>query len=580
MPFLSLQALIKPSKTRHLRNVIALCVLLTPIHSLANDHFASWSDKTICRLAKATPDNVEYQAESTKRELSCGGSVTSSSTAKTQSSSTKVIVPMKPFRGDWIPSEINGVPMWSPLDVKRKLTSGSQTPLYLGVGANAYGDFDNDGIVDYFQLGIPRLPGISWEYSGPACEVALGDCFLQSGNMSVFKIQQIKTKKVDGKYTSAMYTSVDSNDLLINNNPPEMAGTGSNRISLADFNGDGKLDIFTNDNGVMYDGKWLGKNDNYYLSNKGVGWTESNATHVTGVSVKKGKGLISMSHGSSVGDIDGDGDIDIVVTSGKWVGYNGELLCYINQGDGHMKVRKCGRQWGFVTELGDIDNDGDLDIVFGSKTAQGEREMGTLQGCCRRHFNGILLNDGTGNFYERGFAFKDAKNSSGFTYDSVPGAYVSDLDGDGDLDVVRMLVGYLYSGASLSIEENIGNGQFRNVLLQEWCKGPASRSEYPSYEGNAFTCHASDFKFGDFNKDGLIDIVVQGFDIKRSDEIKDGAVYMSTGKFEYDIILPTQDDYPFVKKMGYFPKKVAEAKPQTQQEIEDELAAFEASLEN
>ena len=100
------------------------------------------------------------------------------------------------------------------------------------------------------------------------------------------------------------------------------------------------------------------------------------------------------------------------------------------------------------------------------------------------------------------------------------------------------------------------------------------------YEGNAFTCHASDFKFGDFNKDGLIDIVVQGFDIKRSDEIKDGAVYMSTGKFEYDIILPTQDDYPFVKKMGYFPKKVAEAKPQTQQEIEDELAAFEASLEN
>ena len=52
---------------------------MTPTYSLANDHFASWSDKTICRLAKTTPDNVEYQAELTRRGLSCGGAVTSSS---------------------------------------------------------------------------------------------------------------------------------------------------------------------------------------------------------------------------------------------------------------------------------------------------------------------------------------------------------------------------------------------------------------------------------------------------------------------------------------------------------------------
>jgi len=34
MPLLSLQALIKPSKNKHFRNVIALCVLLTPMYSL------------------------------------------------------------------------------------------------------------------------------------------------------------------------------------------------------------------------------------------------------------------------------------------------------------------------------------------------------------------------------------------------------------------------------------------------------------------------------------------------------------------------------------------------------------------
>ena len=84
MLFLSLQAVIKPSKTKHLRNLIALCVLLTPMYSLANDHFSSWSDKTICRLAKATPHNVEYQAESTKRGLSCGGSNKKSISASSQ----------------------------------------------------------------------------------------------------------------------------------------------------------------------------------------------------------------------------------------------------------------------------------------------------------------------------------------------------------------------------------------------------------------------------------------------------------------------------------------------------------------
>ena len=60
MLLLSLQALIKPSKNKRLRNVIALCALLTPMYLLADDHFPSWSDKTICRLAKATPDNIRH----------------------------------------------------------------------------------------------------------------------------------------------------------------------------------------------------------------------------------------------------------------------------------------------------------------------------------------------------------------------------------------------------------------------------------------------------------------------------------------------------------------------------------------
>ena len=151
--------------------------------------FSEWDDDVLCMWIKQKPNNAGYLTEAANRDLSCDGLITSS-----VASTKKVIVPMKPFRGDWIPSEINGVPMWSHLDVKRALSSGTQTPRYLGTGAGAFGDFDNDGIIDYFQIGMVRIPGISYAYSGPACEVALGDCFLQSGNLSVFKIKQLKTK--------------------------------------------------------------------------------------------------------------------------------------------------------------------------------------------------------------------------------------------------------------------------------------------------------------------------------------------------------------------------------------------------
>jgi hypothetical protein len=63
-----------------------VCVLIASLmatHALSQD-LSGWSDKTVCRLAKATPDNVEYQAELTSRGLSCGGSNKKSSSASSQ----------------------------------------------------------------------------------------------------------------------------------------------------------------------------------------------------------------------------------------------------------------------------------------------------------------------------------------------------------------------------------------------------------------------------------------------------------------------------------------------------------------
>jgi hypothetical protein len=329
---------------------------------------------------------------------------------------------------------------------------------------------------------------------------------------------------------------------------------GPNAIKLADFNGDGVLDIFASDAGTnTWDGnknKQKEKNDLYYLSQPNGAWLESTVTHVTGHGVKKGRGLENYSHQATVGDIDNDGDIDIVVPSNRWVGHNGEILCYVNQGDGHMVVRRCGNQWGFEVELGDIDNDGDLDIVTGGSLHNSMAHWGFYNPDPQRSYHGVLLNDGTGNFYERGFEFPQHKNSNGFWYSNVPNISVADLDGDGDLDVISGLVGVLYQGAAMVIEENIGNGQFRTALVDEWCKGPPSKEEWPKWEGGGYGCFQIGLHFGDFNEDGFIDIVVDGSvldgqpkytPIKR---LSDGTVFLSTGKFTYDTILPEDADYP------------------------------------
>jgi hypothetical protein len=328
-----------------------------------------------------------------------------------------------------------------------------------------------------------------------------------------------------------------------------------------------------------------GKNDHYYLSQPDGTWLESTLTHVTGTSVKKNRGLINFSHGSTVGDIDGDGDMDIIVSSINWRGNNGEILCYVNQGKGHMIVRKCGDQWGFEVELGDIDNDGDLDILFGGELHEGIKDFGIYNrtpSCsasrCLGAYSGILLNDGKGNFFKRGFEFSEHKNSNGFWYGSVPNISVADLDGDGDLDVVRMLVGNLYAGVAMTIEENIGNGQFKTILVDEWCKGPESKAVWPTWEGGEHNCFATDFKFGDFNKDGLVDIVVAGSHVLKdmfNFNIVDGTVYLSTGKFKYDVISPDDENYPLGDvEINYF----GSLSNSSQREVEDELAAFEAEL--
>ncbi|SVB52959.1 uncharacterized protein METZ01_LOCUS205813, partial [marine metagenome] len=446
------------------------------------------------------------------------------------------------YSGNWLESN-DGLPFFTPHYAKFQLVFTEISKSYTATNF-AVGDFDGDGVQDIIIVTNPKMPGVVWDLVGPGCDTSKGACYSKQGSISMFLVDKTPTKLKDGKYTSAMYHATDVSGLLATNNPVEMDGRATTDTHVADFNGDGKLDIFATDTGQI-DGSFAGKNDIYFLSNEGPGWTESTPTHITGKGVKKGKGLINFSHGSTIGDIDGDGDIDIVVTSVNWHhSERGEIFCYVNQGDGHMKVRKCGKQWGKTAALGDMDGDGDLDLVWGSETMPAVKTWNrydVVSGCdrgkatkkCTGAFNGILLNNGKGKFIKRYAEFEDAKSSTGFYYYSVPSARVSDLDGDGDLDVVRMHVGHVYAGAGMTIEENLGNGKFKTAYSLEICPTPTSKDRWPTQEGNEYNCWASDFKFGDFNKDGLVDIYLDGHNVNKSKVVKDGAILLSNGKFNY-----------------------------------------------
>jgi hypothetical protein len=120
-------------------------------------------------------------------------------------------------------------------------------------------------------------------------------------------------------------------------------------ILTQDFNGDGKDDMVFVQHGP--DQEPYEPRRNEILLSDGVGY-----------SVNYLPGPSSLFHGGAAGDIDNDGDVDIVVTPGP----NNEVFSYINNGKGSFVIRKLftgiGRNYNI--KLWDFDGDENLDIMI------------------------------------------------------------------------------------------------------------------------------------------------------------------------------------------------------------------------
>jgi len=494
MLFLSIQALTKPSKNKHLRNLIALCVLLTPMYSLANDHFSSWSDKTICRLAKATPDNVEYQAESTKRGLSCGVAVTQESS----SSSQKV---ERALAGIDIENDPT-VDFFKPW--QKAYSRDDFAGFYLNESWQM-GDFNKDGYTDVIYVGSMYPANLNETGENPAGSCGGGRC---KGDMP---LPQLFFGDENHQLTHATGFLIDNRD-----DPGMSLG---HKILIADYNNDEVLDFYVGDTGI---GTHDGFRDSYFLSQPNGTWLESSNTHLSHGNFEV------FNHGAATGDIDNDGNMDVVITQAD-LKAGTHLWCLMNDGTGYLKKRKCGGVWGGALELGDMDGDGDLDAIIGAAEF-------IDNDCC--NFTGIIWNNGRGNFNKNNNSRLPQHKKK---WGGLPEVSAADLDNDGDLDIVFSRVGILYVGTAVQVIENLGNKKFKDhgvIVLREAPAGYVATSE-----GNPYNDFIPMIKFVDLDKDGDMDVFLGSAQAGRTN----GTVLLNEGDFNFTLLTPSKA-YPLYAK--------------------------------
>ncbi len=155
------------------------------------------------------------------------------------------------------------------------------------------------------------------------------------------------------------------------------------------------------------------------------------------------------------GDVDRDGDLDMVLAEwGSSLGAGGRTRLYLNNGSGTFTEATVSNmpdvliEWSWELEFVDVDNDWDLDILVSCKLCTSSR---------------LFRNDGTGHFTDVPDALPAHDNNYEFE--------AMDIDNDGDLDLATINDGgpdgcVQLSNCKDTLLVNDGTGKFTDASAQ------------------------------------------------------------------------------------------------------------------
>ncbi|MCW8830090.1 MAG: FG-GAP-like repeat-containing protein, partial [Gammaproteobacteria bacterium] len=363
-------------------------------------------------------------------------------------------------------------------------------------------DIDYDGNNDIVSVYNNGQTGTNVKYilnNGSSTEPFLGQTSKDISNITNGELQNIDLGDVNGdKYIDIVVSGeIDSgvpSYLFINNSantPGTPFDTSTSAISISsdtdrsvgihllDADDDGDLDVYVANysaRGKLYVND--GSNEPFGASLEGIDISNDSI----------------VAHSSGIGDIDNDGDIDIVV------GANGIDRLYLNNSsssafDGIADDISTDADQSRGLAYGDVDNDGDIDIITSGLSTQAK----------------LYKNNGTNKPF-------DGVSATIIT-DAHSGAYLvylADINHDGRLDLIN-------GGAS---------GQLSEIFFNNGSSTPYTAANMQTFGVSTFVL---DIATGDVNNDGKTDLI-QGTRLYLNDgtstPFSSGGIDIDSGGFD------------------------------------------------